>query len=373
MRIALTAPALDGGIGRNLVNLASCWRDMGIEVDIIVDHRCPTEPPDIPAGVAVIESGGSHPIARLPWLVRYLRRRRPVGILTPVARHTVWALRARTCSRVPLAVVANVHNDYRMTLQALRPGKRHSRIAALRRYYPRCDAIVAVSQGVARSFSQLVDIPEHRLTVIPNPVVTPALVARAETPPGHPWFDAPSMPIIIWVGRMEAQKNADLLVEAFDQLRTTTECRLAFVGTGSEQPRLIERARTSPYSDAIAFLGHQKNPYGFIRRSAVLALSSNWEGFGNVLVEAMALGVPVVSTDCPSGPAEILESGRWGPLIPPNDAAALATGIRQCLEQPLAPAVLREAAQRYRSDVVARRYLHVLSGGMSPDEGAVPK
>lgn len=371
MRVALTVPALDGGIGRNLVNLASCWRDMGIEVDLIVDHRCPTEPPDIPAGVTVIESGGSHPVARLPWLVRYLRRRRPAGILTPVARHTVWALRARTCSRVPVAVVANVHNDYRMTLQALRPGKRRSRITALRRYYPRCDAIVAVSQGVARSFSQLTGIPESRLSVIPNPIVSPSMTVLSEPSPGHPWFDAPDIPVIIWVGRMEAQKNAVLLIEAFEQLRTATECRLAFVGTGSEQSRLIERARASPYGDAIAFLGHQKNPYSFIRRSSVLALSSNWEGFGNVLVEAMALGIPVVSTDCPSGPAEILESGRWGPLTPPDDAAALAAGIRQCLEQPLAPAVLREAAQRYRSDVVARRYLHLLSGGIAPDEGAI--
>ncbi|MCC6208700.1 MAG: glycosyltransferase [Gammaproteobacteria bacterium] len=369
MRIALTVPALDGGIGRNLVNLASGWRDTGIDVDIIVDHRCPTEPPDIPAGVTVIESGGSHPVVKLPWLIRYLRDRRPAGILTPVARHTVWALRARTCSRVPVSVVANVHNDYRMTLQALRPGKRRSRIAVLRRYYPRCDAIVAVSHGVARSFSQLADIPENRLTVIPNPVVTPSLAALAEDSPGHPWFDAPEIPVIIWVGRMEPQKNAMLLIEAFDRLRATTPCRLAFVGTGSEQPGLIERARTSPFRDAIVFLGHQKNPYGFMRRAAVLALSSDWEGFGNVVVEAMALGIPVVSTDCPSGPAEILENGRWGPLTPCGDAAALAAGIRQCLEQPLAPAVLQEAAQRYRSDVVAKRYLHLLSGGTPPNGG----
>jgi glycosyltransferase involved in cell wall biosynthesis len=360
MRITLTTPALDGGIGRNLINLAAAWLDAGIEIDLLIDHRRDTDMSGLPAEVTVLESGGSHPISGIPWLVRYLRRRRPAGILTPVPRHTLWALRAKLISRVPASVVANVHNNYLMTLNTMRPSKQRSRLRLLRRHYPRCNAIVPVSRGAARAFAQLTGIPQDRLTPIPNPVVIPSLLARAAQPVDHPWFDQQSIPVVIWVGRLEPPKNVGLLLDAFDLLRAHIRCRLAIVGRGSEESALKIRAQASPYHDDIAFLGYQDNPYRFIRCSTVLALSSNWEGFGNVLVEAMALGIPAVSTNCPSGPAEILEDGRLGPLIPVGDAAAMAEGIKRCLHDPIPPAVLIDAAQQYRSDRVAQRYLELL-------------
>lgn len=364
MRITLTTPSLDGGIGRNLVNLAASWCDLGIGVDLVMDHRRGALLSELPAAVTVFESGGSHPLLKAPWLARYLRRRLPAGILTPVPRHAVWALRARRLGHAPVTVIANVHNNYVMTLQAVRPKKRLSRIALLRKYYPRCDAIVPVSRGAAHAFSQLTGIPEDQLTPLPNPVITPALLAQAEDPVEHPWFNDASSPIILWVGRLEPAKNIGLLIDAFGHLRARLglECRLAIIGTGSEETMLAGRVHASPYRESIALLGYQNNPYRFMRRAAALALCSNWEGFGNVLAEAMALGTPVVSVDCPSGPAEILENGRWGPLVPVNDATALAKGIEQCLLEPVAPADLIAAAQRYRSDIVARRYLQLLRG-----------
>jgi glycosyltransferase involved in cell wall biosynthesis len=361
MRITLTAPVLEGGIGQNLVNLAASWRERGIEVDLILDHRREALMPDIPSGMTVIESGGSHALFKAPWLARYLRRRAPAVILTPVPRHTAWALRARRLSRVPVVVAANVHQDYLACGERLRPGKRRRRDAQLSRDYRRCDAVIPVSRGVARSFSRLTGIDEARLTPIPNPVLTPALAARAREPVDHPWFGDGGPPIVIWVGRLEYQKNVDLLIEAFGRLRADTPCRLAIVGTGAEEASLMALARASPQRDSIAFLGHQANPYRFIGRSAVLALCSRWEGFGNVLVEAMALGTAVVSTACPSGPDEILDDGRLGPLVPVGDAAALAAGIRQCLLSPVPPATLIAAAQHYRADLVAGRYLELFS------------
>lgn len=358
MRLTLTAPVLEGGIGRNLVNLAAIWCDRGIEVDLIVDRRREALMPDIHPAVTVFESGGSHPLAKAPWLAFYLRRRVPAGMLTPVPRHTVWALRARRIARMQAAIVANVHEDYSVPLQLMRPHKRKRRIALLRSYR-RCDAIVPVSRGAAQSFARLTGLPEERLTPIPNPVVTPSLAARAGEPVNHPWFEDRSVPVVTWAGRLEYQKHVGLLLEAFERVRASFSCRLAILGTGTEEPALRARAQASPYHEDIAFFGHQDNPYRFIARSAALVLCSRWEGFGNVLVEAMALGIAVVSTDCPSGPAEILENGRLGPLVPVDDAEALAAGIHRCLSSPIPAAVLIEAAQRYRSDIVAERYLEL--------------
>lgn len=369
MRITLTAPLLEGGIGRVLVNLAAGLCERGIEVDLIVDHRRETLMPEVHPKVVVFQSNGSHPLFKALWLVNYLRRRLPTGILTSVPRHTVWALWARRLSRVPVVIVANVHEDYSASLNVARPGKRRRRVALLRRNYPHCDAIVPVSHGTAQAFSRLTGIPEEKLVSIPNPIVTSMLSVKANEPVEHPWFGETGTPIVIWVGRLEYQKNVGLLIEAFDRLRAAVVCRLAIVGSGSEEKKLMEQADTSPYRGDIVFLGHQDNPYSFISRSSVLALSSRWEGLPTVLVEAMALGTAVVSTDCPSGPAEILDQGRLGPLVPIGDAEALASGIKQCLLQPVPPAVLIAAAQRYRSDIIVDQYLELLVG-KKPRSGA---
>lgn len=370
--ITLTAPTLAGGIGRNLVNLAQTWIAGGVDVDLVLDrreHDCYLD--QLPTGATVFTSGGSNAWTDLPWLVRYLRMRRPDAIITPVPRHTIWALRARRLARVSVPVVANVHNDYSMTLTAVTSRKRASRIAQMRRHYPRCDAIVPVSEGAGAAFSKVTGIPSHRLTPIPNPVVTPALYAQARETPAHPWFEGDGgPPIIVWVGRIEHAKNLPLLVEAFDRLCYRTACRLVIIGDGADREAVAARAAASPHAGNIALLGHQPNPYAYIARSAVLALSSRWEGLGNVLVEAMALGVAVAACDCASGPAEILRHGRYGPLAPVDDVDALAAAIERSLRHPVDSRILRGAASAYAAEAVAQRYLQIL-GIAGYDDGVI--
>ncbi len=368
--VTLTAPVMEGGIGRNLLNLAHALLECGVDVDLVVDIRRGHYLGELRPEVTVLESGGSHAFTGVPWLARYLRRRRPEGLLTPVPRHTVWALRARSLSRVPVRVIANVHNNYAMTLTAMKPRKRCRRIATMRRHYPRCDAMVPVSRGAADAFANVTGIPVAQLTVLPNPVLTADLQARASEPVDHAWFnDDARSPVFISVGRLEHQKNLPLLLHAFDLLRARLPCRLVIIGDGSQRHDIERRIKQSPHAGDILLLGHQDNPHRFVARAATLVLASRWEGFGNVLVEAMALGIPVVATDCPSGPAEILEHGRYGPLVPVDDAEALAEGMHQCLRAPVEAAVLIGAVGRYRADVIARRYLEAF-GLTSPPVSA---
>lgn len=358
--IALTVPILEGGIARNIVNLASCWIEKNIHVDLIIDKVRNKDFERVPESVNIIESNGSHPVSDLPWLIKYLRKNRPNALLTPVPRHTVWAIRARFISRVATRIVANVHNNYIESLSKLHLSKQRSRTKLLCRYYPMCDAIIPVSKGAAKAFSELTGIPLKRLTPLSNPVLPLQFEEQAAEPVEHPWFQYNAPPVIIWVGRLEPHKELGVLLNAFENIRKYRACRLAIIGDGSEGANLRLRAKKSSFSEDIEFLGERSNPYCFIKRSAVLVLSSQFEGFGNVLIEAMALGTPVASVDCPSGPSEILQAGKLGPLTPVGDAKALARGIDQCLRSPVSSIKLKNAAKPYYATVAAEKYLQVL-------------
>ena len=358
--ITLTAPSLEGGIGRNVVNLASCWVEKGFHVNLIIDKVKNQNFKRMPDSVKILETRSSHPITALPWLVGYLRKHRPSALLTPVPRHTAWAIRARFVSRVPIRIAANVHNNYLESLSRLNLSKQRSRTKLLRRFYPLCDAIIPVSKGAAKAFSELTHIGLERLTPLPNPVLPLQFEKLAAETVEHPWFQYSEPPVIIWVGRLEPQKELGVLLNAFENIRMYRACRLVIIGDGSEGPNLALQAKKSPFSADIQFLGEKSNPYCFVKRSAVLVLSSRFEGFGNVLVEAMALGTPVASVDCPSGPSEILQAGKLGPLTPVGDAMALARGIEQCLTSPISPIKLKEAAKPYYASEAAEKYLQVM-------------
>jgi glycosyltransferase involved in cell wall biosynthesis len=163
--------------------------------------------------------------------------------------------------------------------------------------------------------------------------------------------------VIISVGRLDIAKNFPLLIAAFDRVRAALDSRLVIIGEGSQRPLLEQRIQSSPYARDIALLGQQTNPFAYLKRAAIFALSSSWEGFGNVLVEAMATGTPVVATDCPNGPREILDSGRLGQLVPMDDSEALARAIIDTLRSPIAAETLRQATIPYHADAVAQHYL----------------
>lgn len=364
--ITLTAPQLEGGIGRNIINLCHEFLRLGLRVDLVLDQCRGPLVADMPSGVRCFESGGSHPIFGVPWLMKYIARFSPHAILTPIPRQTAWAWRARLLTKKKPRLVVNVHNNYLQAFGLLSTVKRRSRQRLIQRVYPQCDAIIPVSQGAATAFASISGIPVSALTTIPNPVVTDTLYKQSLEPVDHAWFASEGPPVIVWVGRMEPQKDLDTLLEAFEILRHRRQCRLVLIGDGSEMGRLRRESGLRRYRTDIDFIGYRQNPYAFMRRAQSFALSSRWEGFGNVLVEAMALGTPVASVDCPSGPAEILENGGLGPLGAVGDASGLAAAIEQTLDAPTPSAHLRRAALRYDAARVAGLYLSVLLGDNTP-------
>lgn len=185
----------------------------------------------------------------------------------------------------------------------------------------------------------------------------------AAAPCDHPWLRPGQPPVIVVAGRLERQKDFPTLIRAFAQVRGERPCRLLILGDGGGRARLQALSAELGITADVDLPGFQANPYPFLARADLFVLSSRWEGSPNVLTEALALGTPVVATDCPSGPHELLDGGRYGPLVPVGDVAALGKAVAATLDQPLPPERLEAAVADYTQATSAERYLEVLEAG----------
>jgi glycosyltransferase involved in cell wall biosynthesis len=221
------------------------------------------------------------------------------------------------------------------------------------------DGIVAVSEGVAADFASATGIPRRRIQVIYNPVITPALLHAASAPPTHVWFEDHSRPHVLGVGRLTRQKNFPALVDAFALMkREHPAARLVILGEGPERVTIEACIRRHGLQDSVALPGFIDNPYACMARAAVVALSSEWEGLPTVLIESLAVGTPVVATDCPSGPREILQNGAFGSLVPTGDIPALASALSRALRTGRV-ALPPDALRPYMPEVVLDQYQRV--------------
>lgn len=362
-RIFLLGTALAGGIGRNIVNLSEAFAAKGLDVHVLLESMDGPLMSDLTSRATVYPMATTHPVAGVLPLAWRLFRLGPGSVLAPNHRLALVALRARLLlptSRRP-RVFANVHNTYSQKYLRLSRPKRERRTEKLRRHYPGLDGIICVSAGVRADLASVTGIPEDRMTVIYNPVVTDRLLLQAREPVDHPWFGAGQPPVILSVGRLVASKDFAGLMAAFEIVRATAPCRLVIVGDGPLRRDLEDRRQASRFADEVALIGNDNNPFRYMRRAGLFVLSSRYEGFGNVLVEALACGAPVVSTDCPHGPREILLDGRLGPLVPAGDIEALARAMATTLARKPPEPLLRESLARFQASTVADEYLRAFS------------
>jgi glycosyltransferase involved in cell wall biosynthesis len=231
----------------------------------------------------------------------------------------------------------------------------------IKRFYPWADVIVAVSKGVADDLIHLTGIPNRQVRVIYNPIVTPEFRKKTEAFLDHPWFGPGQPPVILAVGRLTAQKDFATLIQAFAQVRQTRQTRLLILGEGEERPRLEAQIHLLGLQEDIGLPGFVSNPYPYMCRAGVFVLSSRWEGLPGVLIEALYCGAPLVATDCPSGPREILAEGRYGQLVPVGDAPALAEAIHLALDGRV-PRPPRESWGPFELEGVVNQYIDVLFG-----------
>lgn len=348
----------DGGVERMVVNTTCGLAARGVDIrffsgnpqGVHLDRLAP------PIALEILPGDQRRRMARL---VEHLRDDRPDAVLVAKAPDFRLALKARRRSRSPTAIVMRPGTT--ITARVRGPAGRW-KLWRLARLYRQADAIIANSAGVRDDIAQVAGIPGARIHLVRNPVITPDLESLAATPVEHPWLDDPDVPVVIGAGGLRQQKDFATLIRALALLRRRRPARLLLLGQGRQESRLREMTDELGLHDYVEFVGFVNNPYPWLARCSIFALSSRWEGSPNVLTEALALGTPVVSTDCRSGPREILDGGRYGPLVPVGDAEALAKAMDQVLDSPPEAARLRQAASEYTQERNAEHYHRILTG-----------
>ena len=402
-RVAILTPSLAGqGAERKALHIGAGLLERGHEVDIVLQRLICHYPEEVPDRARIFftsQHGDARTSACLgrvvaiprplvpepvPWQFRYPRvamatrlrgRELPLLLSTRLPR---WAagIAAYLDREQPRALLAmNVLAATAATM-ALRLTRRSVRVVATlheplkhgrllhraRCAYPNANYVVGVSHGVSTEFARIPGLARNRLHVIYNPVVSAFLTRKALEPAHHRWLEHPAAPIILAVGKLIKRKDYSTLLKAFARLLTRCPARLIVLGDGRERQNLVSLAHRLRIVEHVDFPGFVENPYAFLSKANLFVLSSRNEALPTVLIEAMACGCPVVSTDCPFGPREILEEGRLGALVPVGDAEALADAMARTLDEPPQRTELRERASFFNDQRAVRQYENLLLG-----------
>lgn len=359
--VAIYLPSLrGGGAERVMTTLANAFAERGLTVDLVLAGAEGPYLKELSSRVRVVDLKAGRVTRSLPGLVAYLRRERPQAMLTALNHANVIAILARFLARVPTRLVVSERNT--LTEEATRNQGMAARAVFLlmRWLYPHADGIIAVSDGAAEVLSRFASIPRQRITTVYNPYDLLTIQQRASLALDHPWFSPGAPPVVLGIGRLTAQKDFASLISAFAQLRTQRSAKLMILGEGELRSDLQALADSLGLgTENFCLHGFVDNPFAYLARCGVFVLSSRWEGLPNVLIQALGCGAPVVSTNCPSGPAEILGNGQWGRLVPVGDVNALAHAMTSTLDESQHPDVIRRAGD-FGVERSVEGYLEVL-------------
>ncbi len=347
-----------GGAERVTLKLVKGMIDAGREVDLVLVSAKGEYIDHIPAGARVVDLKKSNVFKAVPALAGYLRRERPRALLASLTHINVAALIAKALAGGKTRIAVTEHNQITQKIGVAKSFRQRVIYRITPFAYRWADDVIAVSKGVAADVEAFTGLGEGSVKCIYNPVYEQAMLDAAALPVDHPWLQPGQPPVLLAAGRLQRQKGFDVLLKAFQIVLRTNPCRLIIMGEGEDRPKLEALARELGVADDVSLAGFVQNPYAMMSRAKMFVLSSRWEGLPTVLVEAMACGAAIVSTDCPSGPDEILEGGRYGALVPVEDPEALALAITKTLGHP--PESAQARAQDFSVGDAANAYLRLL-------------
>jgi len=383
-----------GGVERNTLTLAASLIDLGYAVDLVVCHPrgalCDQVPEQArvvslrPSGVlrararvltaypgpaaellrpVLLPLKASTKIRYLDDLAAYLRSRRPDVLVSAMTWPNLVAVWARRLAGVDTRVVVSERNTLSAYVAHFQRRWRWRHLPALvHRTYPEADAIVAVADRVGADLAETARLERASVRTLYNPVVTPDVDRQAAAPLEHCWFAEGAPPVVLGVGSLAARKDFATLLRAFALLREQREARLVVLGEGDGRQELLALARELGIEGDVQLPGWVPNPFAYMARAGLFVLSSAWEGLPGVLIQALACGCPVVSTDCPGGAAEILEGGALGPLVPVGDPGSMAAAMASVLGGPPEPERLRQRGRDFSVERATGRYVELFAG-----------
>ena len=397
-KIAILLPSLSGGgVASSILRIAEMFILDGYQVDLLITKPRRKPMVSIPDGMNLIHLKSTfklfsrltairfdlfHPgrwfiplitpfridrnLTSLKHLIQYLNQKNPSVLLTAPTYTNIIALIANKIAQSSTKVVISEHAI--LTQEIInKSNKSHWKYLPniIAKTYPSADNIIAVSEGVKRDLALNSGIPEHDIKTIYNPVITKQFNNYLDAPVEHIWFKDPNTPVILGVGRLLPEKDWPTLLKAFTQVRKYSSAKLVIFGEGSQRKYLEQLTIDMNIREHIDLPGFTDNPYAYMAKADVFALSSKYEGLGNVIIEALACGCPVVSTDCPSGPAEILVNGEYGRLVPVGDYQTMALAILKTLEEQPESEKLQYRAWHFSVEKAYRKYRRIMLGAKS--------
>lgn len=364
-KIAFFLPSMrGGGAERVMATLAREFANLGHDVDMILASAEGPYLSELGEGVRVISLNKKCVSYSLIDLVKYLKKEKPDVLLSSLNNANIVSIVAKKIANTKTRVIIRQANT--LSLNQLNiSGKIRVRdrvLPCLVRYiYPFADVIVAVSNGVKSDLIEYASIDEGKIAVIYNPVIDDHLYARALEDVEHPWLRDKSSPVVLSVGRLNRQKDYKTLIQAVEIVAKHVPIKLIILGEGGERKSLEMMVADKQMNDIVSMPGFVDNPFPFMKQADLFVLSSIFEGLPNVLIQSLALETPVLSTDCPSGPMEILENGILGDLVPISDSESMAKAILKNLkinkyEQ---KQYLKTSLDRFNTKVVVQYYAEI--------------
>jgi glycosyltransferase involved in cell wall biosynthesis len=366
-RIAIFLPGLyEGGAERVMLNLASGMVNLGYKVDLVLVQVEGAFVDKIPDEVRVVELNKKHrstlrTILSLPSFVRYLKQEQPKALLSGLNYANIIAVWAKLFARVPLRLSITEHNTFSSEKKGFPPLFRWVLYSLMKFSYQMADEIIAVSEGVADDLVKELGFERGKVRVIYNPIITPELQEKIKQPLHDDWYTTKNVPIILAMGRLTRQKGFDILIRAFAELKKQRSVRLIILGEGEDRNNLQNLCKELNVDQDVRLPGFISNPYPHLANASLFVLSSRWEGLPTVLVEALYCGIPIVATDCPSGPREILKNGLYGQLVPVDDAESLTRAMFTTLDGEKT-SIPSKSWQAFDINTVIHQYINVLDG-----------
>lgn len=361
-KIAFFVPSLNGGgAERVMLILANKFSENDFEVDLILVKKEGPYLSEVSPEVNIVDLKSSNVPQSLFPLIKYLRKENPDVLISTLAHANVVAVLAKILSRTKTKIIVRVTNTFSEALKNNTFFIKIILFLGVSIFYRFADEIVAGSEGAADDLAKTIKISKNKIKVICNPTDVEKIGKECEKIPDHPWLKNKTVPVILAAGRLTVEKDYPTLFKAFSILSEKNNFRLIILGEGKKRRELEELVEMLGLQDKIDMPGFVKNPFAYMHNCDVFVLSSITEGLPNTLIEAMACGTPVVSTDCPSGPREILDNGKYGKLVKVGDEKALANAILETIKNPLdSSELIKRVNENFSLEKSVEGYMNII-------------
>lgn len=345
-----------GGLEKSILRLAVALNRQNVELDLVVANTIDSVY-SVPDEVPFVNLNASRIIYTLYPLIRYLKKTKSSVLFSAGTPLNSIAIAAKLITGYPKRLVIGERNHLSSIVGHSPRFRDKLRPYLVRFLYPFADLVLAVSKSVADDVVTVGGLQQSKVEVIHNFFNIDEIVAKSTLPIGVDWIDNQQIPILISIGRMVPQKAYDTLLKAFSLVRSQRECRLIILGDGKERVSLENLVQELEVQDDVYMPGFVQNPYSYIAKASLFVHSSLWEGLPGVLIEALACGTPIISTNSPGGASEILENGKYGTLVVPRSVTGLADAILTKLDKPTNSEKLVERARFFSADRILQQYM----------------